>query len=185
MWRRARREEDEVAEGRRPLRWDLDEAAPANPVILTRAGGHSAVANSVALALAGVDKDTPQPEGGVIEYDEDGELNGVIRERQGIVSRLVPEATPEELHDSHIQTLRRQLELGITSLIQAGETPEGFARWEQIYQDLGEELADILFVLVAMANEQKIDLDAAFERVLDKYEVRDSNRWKRKDAGEE
>ncbi|HSH76854.1 MAG TPA: amidohydrolase family protein, partial [Longimicrobiales bacterium] len=79
--------EDELIELRRPLRHDLDEAAPDNPVLLTRAGGHSAVANSLALELAGVDRDTPQPEGGVIERDESGELNGVIRERQSIVGR--------------------------------------------------------------------------------------------------
>ncbi len=132
--------EDELAEGRRPLRPDLDEAAPDNPVLLTRAGGHSAVANSLALALAGVDRSTPQPEGGVIEYDESGELNGVIRERQGIVGRLVPDATPEELRETHVQALRDQLALGITSVVQAGETPEGFARWESIYEEFGGEL---------------------------------------------
>ena len=60
--------EDVMAEQRRPLRGDLDQGSLNNPVMLTRAGGHSAVANSLALALAGVDKDTPQPEGGVIEY---------------------------------------------------------------------------------------------------------------------
>jgi predicted amidohydrolase YtcJ len=132
--------EDEFVEGRRPLRDDLDAAAPANPVILTRAGGHSGVANSMALALAGVDERTPQPEGGVIERDETGRLNGVIRERQSIVSRLVPDATPAELRESMVQMLRDQLSLGITSLIQAGETPEGFATWESIYDEFGEEL---------------------------------------------
>lgn len=44
-------------------------------------------------------------------------------------------------------------------------------------QEIGEELADILFVLIALANEQKIDLTAAFEQVLEKYRVRDSGRW--------
>ena len=44
-------------------------------------------------------------------------------------------------------------------------------------QDLAIELADILFVLIAIANEQGIDLDEAFERVLEKYRVRDSDRW--------
>ena len=83
--------EDELDEGRRPLRYDLDDAAPNNPVILTRAGGHSAVSNSLALQLADVTLETPQPAGGVIERGEDEELNGVIRERQGIVSRLVPD----------------------------------------------------------------------------------------------
>ena len=56
--------EDELAEGRRPLRADLDRAAPRNPVVLTRAGGHSAVANSLALELAGLDRDSPDPENG-------------------------------------------------------------------------------------------------------------------------
>ena len=46
-------------------------------------------------------------------------------------------------------------------------------------QDLALELADILFVLIAIANEQRIDLEAAFERVLEKYRVRDANRWRR------
>ena len=132
--------EDELDEGRRPLRPDLDEAAPRNPVVLTRAGGHSAVANSLALELAGIDRSTPQPEGGVIEHDESGEPNGVIRERQGIVSRLVPDATPAELHETHVQMLRDQLALGITSLIQAGESPRGFGRWQTIYDEFGSEL---------------------------------------------
>jgi NTP pyrophosphatase (non-canonical NTP hydrolase) len=47
-------------------------------------------------------------------------------------------------------------------------------------QDLALELADILFVLIAIANEQKIDLDEAFSRVLEKYRVRDSGRWTRR-----
>lgn len=46
-------------------------------------------------------------------------------------------------------------------------------------QDLGMELADILFVIIAIANEQKIDLDAAFKAVLEKYQVRDRDRWTR------
>lgn len=47
-------------------------------------------------------------------------------------------------------------------------------------QEIGEELADILFVLIAIANEQKIDLTSAFETVLQKYRVRDAERWQPK-----
>lgn len=47
-------------------------------------------------------------------------------------------------------------------------------------QELALELADIMFVLIAIANEQKIDLEEAFERVLVKYDVRDADRWTRK-----
>lgn len=49
-------------------------------------------------------------------------------------------------------------------------------------QDLALELADILFVLIAIANEQQIDLESAFRRVLEKYDVRDANRWTRKSS---
>jgi NTP pyrophosphatase (non-canonical NTP hydrolase) len=47
-------------------------------------------------------------------------------------------------------------------------------------QELALELADILFVIIALANEQQIDLTDAFERTLEKYRVRDSERWERK-----
>ena len=46
-------------------------------------------------------------------------------------------------------------------------------------QDIGMELADILFVLIAIANQQQIDLQASFQAVLDKYQVRDRDRWNR------
>ncbi|MGD8362138.1 MAG: nucleotide pyrophosphohydrolase [Gemmatimonadota bacterium] len=52
---------------------------------------------------------------------------------------------------------------------------------DEAEQDLALELADILFVLLVMANEQKIDLSEALERVLEKYRVRDSDRWTRKE----
>jgi NTP pyrophosphatase (non-canonical NTP hydrolase) len=47
--------------------------------------------------------------------------------------------------------------------------------------DLALELADIIFVVVAMANQQGIDLGAAFERVLEKYRLRDGERWRRRE----
>jgi len=127
--------EDFMAEQRRPLRADLDEAAPDNPVILDRAGGHSGVANSLALRLAEVDENTPQPDGGVIEKGDDGRLNGVIRERQEIVGHLVPEATPAEVRDDFIRVLKDQFRFGITSFTSANgwETTESFPEWELVY----------------------------------------------------
>lgn len=50
--------------------------------------------------------------------------------------------------------------------------------------DLALELADILFVVIALANEQEIDLDEAFGRVLAKYEARDGTRWTSRRTGE-
>ena len=126
--------EDVMTELRRPLRSDLDQAAPDNPVLLTRAGGHSGVANSMALRLAEVTLTTPQPESGVIERGEDGELNGVIRERQDIVSKLIPEPTNEEVRDNLVNILKEQLSLGITSFTHATGSIEAYPEWETIYR---------------------------------------------------
>ena len=133
--------EDELAEQRRPLRWDLDDAAPANPVILTRAGAHSSVASSLALEAAGVTPDTETPPGGIIEVDDEGRMNGILREgAQYLVSRLVPDATAEELRASFVDNLRGLLALGITSVIQAGVDIEGYAEWETVYAAHAGEL---------------------------------------------
>ena len=133
--------EDELAERRRPLRWDLDDAAPVNPVVLTRAGGHSSVASSLALEAAGLTPQTETPPGAIIEVDDQGRMNGILREgAQGLVRRFVPDPTSAELRDSFVQNLRNLLGLGITSLIQAGVGGGGFANWEEVYAEFQGEL---------------------------------------------
>jgi predicted amidohydrolase YtcJ len=81
-----------------PTRWDLDKISPNNPVILGRADGHGAVANSAALKLAGVDKSTPNPFGGEISKDkQSGEPNGMLLDAaQGLVRRRVPPTSTED-----------------------------------------------------------------------------------------
>ena len=125
--------EDELAEGRRPLRQDLDAAAPKNPVTFTRAGGHSAVVSTLALNLANISDDTPDPQGGVIERDADGVANGIIRERQGIVGRLVPDSTYDELIASLAINLNALLSKGITSITDASKSPRDYVMWEELY----------------------------------------------------
>ena len=53
-------------------------------------------------------------------------------------------------------------------------------RQDEAEGDLGMEMADILFVLICMANREGIDLQEAFERMMEKNEVRDKDRWTRK-----
>ena len=132
--------EDELAEGRKPLRGDLDIAAPNNPVTLTRAGGHSAVVSTSALGLAEINNNTPDPEGGVIERDENGVANGIIRERQGIVGSLVPDSTYEELLASLEINLGNLLAKGITSITDASKRPGEYAMWEELYAKPGVKL---------------------------------------------
>ena len=77
-------------EGRFPNRYDLDGVSPDNPVILRRADGHALVANSAALAAAGVDRDTEVPFGGDILKDADGAPTGMLIDgAMGLVSRLI------------------------------------------------------------------------------------------------
>ena len=133
------------AERRKPLRRDLDMAAPDNPVVLTRAGGHSSVGNTMALRLSEISKNTPDPERGLIERDEKGEPNGVIRERSDLYTSLVPPDQPADVRDSLLQNVRDQLKLGITSVIEAGASvnPDvvgSYAEWERLYQAHGAEL---------------------------------------------
>ena len=73
-------DETKLSDGRWPNRYDLDEASDVHPIYMGRAGGHNGVANSLALEIAGITKDTPQPEGGHIGMDESGEPTGRLDE---------------------------------------------------------------------------------------------------------
>ena len=80
-------------EGRMPSAADLDAVSPDNPVILSRSDGHALVANSAALAAAGVTDATPDVEGGKIERDADGKATGILIDNaMGQVLALI--ATP-------------------------------------------------------------------------------------------
>jgi predicted amidohydrolase YtcJ len=123
-----------VREKRAVLRADLDQAAPDNPVLLVRAGGHSAVANSAALRLAGITRSSPDPTGGVLERDASGEPNGIVRERVDLFFKLLPRASRDETRPSFVAALERLLALGITSIIDAGVDPREFAEWDTVYR---------------------------------------------------
>lgn len=69
-----------LAEKRHPTRADLDKISSTQPIYLTHVSGHLAVANSAALALAGITASTPNPTGGVIRKNAQGEPDGVLEE---------------------------------------------------------------------------------------------------------
>lgn len=138
--------EDQLAEKRKPTRPDLDAAAPNNPVVLTRAGGHSVTSNSMALARADINKATPDPERGSIEHGPDGEPTGVVRERADLFYRYVPKAKPEEVRASLVSKVKDLLALGITSFIVASTPVDGdserptYAEWQSVYRQYGAAL---------------------------------------------
>ncbi len=89
--------ESNLAEGRLPNAPELDSVAPNHPVLVKR-GGHVAVANSLAMAMAGITRDTPDPQGGIIQRFPDGTPNGILIERSAFepVEKLLPPLTVEQ-----------------------------------------------------------------------------------------
>jgi predicted amidohydrolase YtcJ len=107
-----------------PHRSVLDAVSPDNPVILNDISGHSSLANSLALKMAGITRTTPNPTGGIIERDAKGEPTGVLRESgASAVSRLVPPATAAETETALKWALNEMLSFGITSYTDAGTDP--------------------------------------------------------------
>ncbi len=108
-----------------PNRQELDAVSPKNPVILTHISGHVAVANSLALQLAGIDKATPNPSGGEIEKDASGELTGMLKEgaAMGLVYSKIPPPSMEQR--------RRGIELALADVAQHGVTSvQDNSAWE-------------------------------------------------------
>ncbi|HEV8281668.1 MAG TPA: amidohydrolase, partial [Candidatus Limnocylindrales bacterium] len=111
-----------MQEGRWPTRHELDAVAPGNPVLITIRGGHACVANTRALELAGITHDTPDPEGGVIDRDESGDLTGVLRDVHSIRA-VPPPATLADVKDGLARLNHMYLKLGITSTHDCGAAP--------------------------------------------------------------
>jgi predicted amidohydrolase YtcJ len=109
-----------------PDRSILDKVSPDNPVALTDISGHSTWANSRALELAKITRDTPNPPGGIIEKDAKGEPTGLLRESAtGLVRRLVPPPTFEQQVAALDWALNTMLSDGITSFTDAGVDESG------------------------------------------------------------
>src|SRR5438552_15632144 len=117
-----------------PTRWDLDKISPNNPVFLTRADGHGAVANSAALKIAGVTRLTPNPFGGEIMKDKQtGEPVGMLLDNaQGFVARHIPAPTQAEIEQAIILANKRSIELGLTQV----QDPGGSYRDVDLYKKL-------------------------------------------------
>lgn len=109
-----------LRERRHPTRWDLDEAVPDHPAIVTRSCGHMSVANTRALALAGVDERTPDPPGGAIVRDAGGRPTGLLLEvAQELAKKMVPPVGTEEIARALSRTGRELLANGITTIGEA------------------------------------------------------------------
>jgi predicted amidohydrolase YtcJ len=103
-----------VFPGNMPHKKFLDEIVPDRPAYMRCADGHSSWVNSKALALAGITRDTKDPEDGRIVRDEKGEPTGALLESAAhLVSKLIPEPTAEETLAALRQGLKEAARLGV------------------------------------------------------------------------
>jgi predicted amidohydrolase YtcJ len=113
--------------GRHPTRWDLDRASTNHPIIVSHSSGHQSVCNSLALTLAKITRETPDPPGGKFVRGSDGELTGLLQERAAAVVRAAgparPDAPKAETLAAYRRTFRRFLSHGITAVHVAGVGP--------------------------------------------------------------
>ncbi|MBN2240181.1 MAG: amidohydrolase [Dehalococcoidales bacterium] len=108
-----------------PSRSDIDPVCPDNPVFYTDFSGHVNLVNSKALALAGIDKNTPDPEGGTIQRDENGEPTGILLEGASrLVRGLIPPLTEEDRKAGILNAMAELNSLGITCVTEPGLSPE-------------------------------------------------------------
>ncbi|MBO0763424.1 MAG: amidohydrolase [Hyphomicrobiaceae bacterium] len=106
-------------EGRMPTRQELDQASPSNPVFVPR-GGHVVTVNSKALELASITKNTPNPDGGVIVRDANGEATGVLLEKAADLVRKVLPPPPSNMAQLMKIAMRDLNSYGIVSVIEPG-----------------------------------------------------------------
>ena len=147
-----------LAEHRNPSRYDLDEVAPDNPVVLTRTCGHLLVANSKALEIGGITKDTPQPVGGKIVKDANGEPTGMLEEGPAmnkVRQHIPPDGIPEFM--AQIKTAYDAFnKVGITSVIDAGTTEDQMVAY-QMLKEKGELNVRTNTMLRAIDGNESID----------------------------
>ena len=130
-----------LAEKRHPTRWDIDEVAPHHPVVLSHRSLHACVLNSLALSLAGITRETPEPPGGLIDRDlNSGEPTGLLFEMLGYIrEKVMPPLSEAELTNGITLANQHYLSQGITSL-QDATVVNDFSRWQKFrhFKDTGK-----------------------------------------------
>ncbi len=147
-----------------PHHLGLSEISPRNPVLLRHASGHAAFANALAMELAGIDRSTPDPPGGTIVRDAEGNATGALRETaQRLVARARDRAMAERSDEERRAELELQLELaaeeslrkGITSFQDAGSSFEMISFFKEMAE--AGRLPIRLYVMVRGQSNEELD----------------------------
>ena len=145
-----------LEEGRMPTRFELDKVSPNNPVFIPR-GGHVVTVNSKALELAGITKDTPSPEGGVIVRDEaTGEPTGVLLETAAALVRKVLPPPPANMAELLKIAMRNLNSYGIVGVVEPGIDDRQIALYRAVH-DAGDMTVrtDVLYRAIRKSDVEK------------------------------
>lgn len=141
----------------------LDAISPDNPVMLFDVSGHSVWANSRALAAAGINEGTPNPEGGIIERDESGKPTGVLRETAGRLLTVKvppqPRAETERQLSGHLAMLAG---LGVVGYVEAMAYRDDL----EVYAALADKGVLKQRVQACIASSEAGQPNAAFDQTL-------------------
>ena len=111
--------------GRFPTAAELDAVVPDRPASLGRIDGHAVWVNSRALKMAGITKATPDPVGGRIEHDAQGNPSGVLVDgAMDLVNKVIPAPSADERRAALHSALEQLNAVGLTSVGDAGASPE-------------------------------------------------------------
>ncbi len=138
-----------------PVHDELSRVSPNNPVYLIRVDGNSAFANKKAMELAGINRNTPDPDGGRFIRDSKGEPTGVlINQAMNYIKRILPDNTPEMKETKFKMAVQACIEAGLTGVHEAGVGPSEIAMYKdlidrgeldlRIYAMLGEQEKPVL-----------------------------------------
>lgn len=149
---------------RYPTRYELDEAAPNREVVADN--GYAAVINSKLLKKLGITRDTPQPDNGKIAKDEKGEPNGLILGAPQILRAVRGRraASAKDRLWALKSMLARYNSVGITSIIDRSEGPDGFRAYQTLYQS-GELTARSYVTYIIQAHGTPAEVRAEIERI--------------------
>jgi len=148
QWVRAFKYDDTKLDEGRPInRFDLDEAAPENPVEVRHRGGHTGVYNSMALGLAGVNAETPDPPDGRFYRDENGVLTGLVAEKARDVFRdLIPSDSSRQERANGIKLISELMTAsGLTSVHQTGGNRQDMIAYQDARAEGGLRFRMYLF----------------------------------------
>lgn len=165
-----------LVEKRHITRWELDEVAPRNPVLISKETGHLYVVNSKALELAGITRETKDPPGGQIDRDQKGEPTGLLYEMAvTLVSSLIPPYTVQEVKEGMRRVWDQFSSWGVTTTHDASAYADSIKAYQELLAEGVRQVRTLL--MVSVHPEHMKETDALEDMVALGIESGFGNEW--------